>query len=27
MGGVLGRMTSDAFAEFWPDIRKRVFKK
>ena len=25
--GVLGRMTSDAFAEFWPDIKRKVFKK
>ena len=25
--GVLGRMTSDAFAEFWPDVRRKVFKK
>jgi hypothetical protein len=25
--GVLGRMTSDAFSEFWPDIKKKVFKK
>ena len=25
--GVLGRMTSDAFEEFWPDIRRKVFKK
>jgi hypothetical protein len=25
--GVLGRMTGDAFEEFWPDIRHKVFKK
>jgi hypothetical protein len=25
--GVLGRMSSDAFAEFWPDIKRKVFKK
>ena len=25
--GVLGRMTSDAFAEFWPDIKRKLFKK
>jgi hypothetical protein len=25
--GVLGRMTSDAFAEFWPDVKRKVFKK
>ena len=25
--GVLGRMTSDTFAEFWPDIKRKVFKK
>ena len=25
--GVLGRMGSDAFAEFWPDIKRIVFKK
>jgi len=25
--GVLGRMSSDAFEEFWPDIRRKVFKK
>jgi hypothetical protein len=27
MFGVLGRMTSDAFEEFWPDIRRKVFQK
>ncbi len=25
--GVTGRMAGNAFAEFWPDIRRRVFKK
>jgi hypothetical protein len=25
--GVLGKMGSNAFIEFWPDVRKRVFKK
>jgi hypothetical protein len=25
--GALGRMSSDAFTEFWPDVRKKVFKK
>jgi hypothetical protein len=25
--GVLGRMTSDAFEEFWPDIKKKVFRR
>ena len=25
--GVLGRMTSDAFAEFWPDVKRKIFKK
>lgn len=25
--GFLGRMASNAFAEFWPDVRKRVFRK
>jgi hypothetical protein len=25
--GVLGRMGGDAFTEFWPDVRKKVFKK
>ena len=25
--GVLGRMTSDAFEEFWPDLRRKVLHK
>jgi hypothetical protein len=25
--GVVGRMSGNAFAEFWPDVRKRVWKK
>ena len=25
--GVLGKMGSNAFIEFWPDVRKLVFKK
>jgi hypothetical protein len=25
--GFLGRMASNAFAEFWPDVRQRLFKK
>jgi hypothetical protein len=25
--GVLGHMTSDGFEEFWPDVRRKVFKK
>ncbi len=25
--GLLGRMTSDAFEEFWPDLRRKVFRK
>ncbi len=25
--GFLGRMASNAFAEFWPDVRQRVFRK
>ena len=25
--GFLGRMSSNAFAEFWPDVRKRIRKK
>jgi hypothetical protein len=25
--GVLGRMTSDAFEEFWPDVQKKLFRK
>jgi hypothetical protein len=25
--GVVGRMSGNAFAEFWPDVRKRVWRK
>jgi hypothetical protein len=25
--GVRGRMASDAFEEFWPDLRRKVFRK
>jgi hypothetical protein len=25
--GVLGRMGGDAFAEFWPDVKKKVFRR
>jgi hypothetical protein len=25
--GVLGRMASNAFAEFWPDVEQRLFRK
>jgi hypothetical protein len=25
--GFLGRMGSNAFAEFWPDVRQRVFRR
>lgn len=25
--GVVGRMSGNAFAEFWPDVKKRVWKK
>jgi len=25
--GVLGKMGSNAFAEFWPDVKKAIFKK
>ena len=25
--GFLGEMASDAFAEFWPDVRKHLFKR
>jgi len=25
--GVTGRMGANAFAEFWPDVRKKIFKK
>ena len=26
LGGILGRMGSNAFVEFWPDLRRRIFR-
>jgi hypothetical protein len=26
-GGFAGRMAANAFEEFWPDIKKRIFRK
>jgi hypothetical protein len=27
VGGMLGRLGGNAFAEFWPDVRRKIFKK